>query len=624
MKATVTLVTAALVCAVATMTAHAASDVRLVEAKSGRFPQRAYVLTLPRRASLQAGSVNVTENGQPVAHLEVAPAGQSANAFGTVLVIDASNSMRGGPIASAMAAARTFAARRNAGQEIALITFNHSEHVVLPFTADRGEINAALRTQPQLGNGTHIYDAVKAAVDLVHNAGITAATIILLSDGADVGSHAKLSDATAAIRSARIRLYAIGLRSSAFEPVPLSSLAAAGQGSLSVADSPSSLGRIYDALGFKLANDYLVRYDSFALPGREVSVHVSVAGFGAASAGYRSPALSVNVRGPAHQTLADKVLKSWLTSLFLVLCFMYLVFFAFSRALGRPNRSLQSRLGEFVSITREDERRRREEVRAALQRKQNSLLSQLSFWETFTSDAELAGVRVAPARLVLWAIGGGFLLAILGTAVSGSGFAVLLIVVPVIGLRMYVRRKLRRTRDAFGDQLADNLEVLASALRAGHSLVGALAVVVENADDPSRSEFQRVLADEQLGVPLEDALGVTVVRMANRDLDQVAVVVVLQRDAGANSAEVLDQIVDNIRARQEIRRLVSVLTAQGRMARWIVSLLPVGLLLVISLLNPSYMTPLWHGGVGHAFLALAAIMIVAGSLIIGRIIDIDA
>ena len=89
MKATVTLVAAALVCAAAAVTAHAASAVRLVEARSGQFPQRAYVLTLPRRASLAAGTVRVTENGQPVAHLEIAPAGQSANSFGTAVLLEA-------------------------------------------------------------------------------------------------------------------------------------------------------------------------------------------------------------------------------------------------------------------------------------------------------------------------------------------------------------------------------------------------------------------------------------------------------------------------------------------------------------------------------------------------------
>ena len=82
----------------------------------------------------------------------------------------------------------------------------------------------------------------------------------------------------------------------------------------------------------------------------------------------------------------------------------------------------------------------------------------------------------------------------------------------------------RRKRRAFAEQLPDNLDVLASALRAGHSLVSALNVVAEDATEPSKSEFRRVLAEEQFGVQLEDALKVAVERMQNQDLDQVALV----------------------------------------------------------------------------------------------------
>jgi len=159
-------------------------------------------------------------------------------------------------------------------------------------------------------------------------------------------------------------------------------------------------------------------------------------------------------------------------------------------------------------------------------------------------------------------------------------------------------------------------------LRAGHSLVGGLSLVVNDASEPSRSEFQRVIADEQLGVPLEDALGTVARRMNNRDVEQVALVSSLQRETGGNSAEVLDRVVENIRERQELRRLVHTLTAQGRFSRWIVSLLPVGLLLLISVINPSYMKPLFHHTSGKVMLTIGAVMIVAGSLVIKKIVDI--
>jgi tight adherence protein B len=166
------------------------------------------------------------------------------------------------------------------------------------------------------------------------------------------------------------------------------------------------------------------------------------------------------------------------------------------------------------------------------------------------------------------------------------------------------------------------LQVLASALRAGHSLVGALSVVVDDCPSPSRAEFRRIIADEQLGVPLEEAFGVVVRRMENTDLQQVALVAALQRETGGNTAEVLDRVCETIRQRFELRRMVKTLTTQGRMSRWVVSLLPVGLLALITLINPEYMAPLYSNAAGRILLLIAAVMVVSGSIVIRKIVDI--
>jgi tight adherence protein B len=210
---------------------------------------------------------------------------------------------------------------------------------------------------------------------------------------------------------------------------------------------------------------------------------------------------------------------------------------------------------------------------------------------------------------ILYAVGGSIL------------FAPLALGIPLV-VHSAVDRALERERRLFADQLPDNLQVLSSALRAGHSLVGSLSVVVEDCSEPSRSEFRRVVADEQLGVPLEEALGVVARRMASIDLGQVALVSALQRETGGNTAEVLDRVAENVRGRFELRRLVKTLTAQGRMSRWIVSFLPVGLLVLITLVNPEYMQPLYTHTFGRVLLALAAVMVVAGSLVIRRIVNI--
>jgi tight adherence protein B len=164
--------------------------------------------------------------------------------------------------------------------------------------------------------------------------------------------------------------------------------------------------------------------------------------------------------------------------------------------------------------------------------------------------------------------------------------------------------------------------VLSSALRAGHSFVGALSVVVNDAPEPAKTEFSRVVADEQLGVPIEDALRVVVERMDNRELEQVALVASMQRESGGNTAEVLDRVTETIRERFELRRNVKTLTAQGRMSRWVLTALPISLFAFISLVNPTYMHVLTQSVAGKVLLVLAAISVTAGSLIIKRIVDI--
>ena len=96
----------------------------------------------------------------------------------------------------------------------------------------------------------------------------------------------------------------------------------------------------------------------------------------------------------------------------------------------------------------------------------------------------------------------------------------------------------------------------------------------------------------------------------------------LQRQTGGNTAEVLDRVTETIRERFELRRTVRTLTAQGRLSRWVVSLLPLFLLLVISLLNPHYIHPLVATLPGRIAIGFAAVMVVSGSLVIKRIINI--
>src|SRR5262249_53186962 len=242
------------------------------------------------------------------------------------------------------------------------------------------------------------------------------------------------------------------------------------------------------------------------------------------------------------------------------------------------------------------------------------------WWTRYKESVTFSEIGLTPTQLVF-------------ATVVLTGFAMWLLsfIAPILilagllvplAVRGFVHSRISRKQRRFRRPLPANLDVLASGLRAGHSLVGALSVVVNDAPEPSRTEFQHVIADEQLGVPLDEALGKVAKRMNSRDMEQVVLVASVQGEAGGNVAEVLDRVTESIRERQEVRRLVRVLTAQGRLARWIVSALPVGLLIMISLLNKGYMKPLFTHATGQIALVFAALMIIAGSVVIGRIVDI--
>jgi len=111
-------------------------------------------------------------------------------------------------------------------------------------------------------------------------------------------------------------------------------------------------------------------------------------------------------------------------------------------------------------------------------------------------------------------------------------------------------------------------------------------------------------------------------RMDCRELEQVALVAALGRETGGNTAEVLDRVNDGIRERFGLRRLVKTLTAQGRMSRWVVSLLPVFLFIIINLINPDYMQPLFDNTLGRVLLIVSGLMVIAGSFVIKKIVDI--
>jgi tight adherence protein B len=595
---------------------------KLTESTTSGFPDKAYLLTLARTQALNTSNVDVTENGGSVTALGVTPPGGDKS--GAILLVDASNSMQGAPIQNAMAASRAFLAERKKDLPVAIIVFGPDDSVLSNFTTDSAELQQAVAKTPATSEGTHIYDALINAVNKAKDQGLERTTIVLLSDGTDVGSTASRAEALEAATGANVRVISVGLSSPQYDSATLKSLAGGTGGRYVETATPAELQPIFQEIGQQLSNEYEVTYRSLLPPQQKANVQVTVAGHAPAAATYTTPTLALEPQGTFEQDWVDDAITSPWLMIFVVVAVLALVGFAIFSAIDVRNRSLRRRMAQYVTVpSEEDSRLRRAEVAQILADTAHRTVKGQRWWQRFESDVELAGFGMSALAIAGWTIVGGILASIVAAIVLQSLWGLLVGLAAPFVTRWFVSRKVSKMRRAFEEQLADNLDVLAGAMRTGHSTMGALSVMVDSAIEPSKSEFRRVLQDEQLGVPLDDALLVMARRMQSYDAEQVALVMRLQREAGGNTAEVLDRVAEVIRGRMELRRLVEVLTAQARISRWILTGLPIFVLLALAFTGGDYLDPMIHSLVGQIALVAGAILVLIGSLWIKQIAKLD-
>lgn len=603
-----------------------AAGPQLSEIAGARFPDRAYALTLPRELSLSDADVRVMEDGRPVQGVTVRQAtGPDARRFGVVLAIDTSGSMHGRPLRSAVESARAFVRRVEPAQPVALIAFGADVRVASGFTTDKAALERALDGVTRTtGRGSRMLDASARAVELIAGAKMTSGSAVVLTDGADRRSQATTDQVAGAAKAAGARLYAVGVDSPGTDFGALNVLAARTHGEFSAASSLPELARVYDRLGARLAHQYLIRYRSSAPRNRSVQVTVEVDGLpGAAGAAYASPPPRANERPPFEPSRADTVWLSPGALLAIAVAAAGLFVLALWLVLRPRATTLRHRIAPYVG---EEENReaaaRREALLRGGTRKAERTLENARWWPGFVEKLDVARISVAPQKLLGWiAVGTIALLVLLALATGSAIIALLALGVPLVA-RSLLERRVAKQRKLFTEQLPDNLQVMASAMRAGHSFSGALSVVVADAPEPTKAEMARVVADERLGVPVDVAMANVVRRMASKDLEQVALVATLQRETGGNTAEVLERVTETIRGRLEVRRLVNTLTAQGRLSRWVLTAIPCCLLAFISVINPGYVAPLYTTPIGKGLLGVAGALVVAGSLVIKKIVNI--
>jgi len=244
----------------------------------------------------------------------------------------------------------------------------------------------------------------------------------------------------------------------------------------------------------------------------------------------------------------------------------------------------------------------------------DSLLRRRRDAETHVAVLERAGVTM---RLQDFA-----LVMLVGALVVFNGFWIADL--PLIGLVLAAALPLvtravlgvmaGRRKQVFADQLDDSLQLMSSSLRAGHSLMQALGSVARDAEEPTAGEFARIINEARVGRELSDALKETAARMDSEDFVWVTQAIAINREAGGNLAEVLDQVGHTIRERNQVRRQVASLSAEGKLSAYILIALPLGVTAFLSVTNPSYLAKFTQSLTGYALIVTAVLLLVVGAV----------
>jgi tight adherence protein B len=247
----------------------------------------------------------------------------------------------------------------------------------------------------------------------------------------------------------------------------------------------------------------------------------------------------------------------------------------------------------------------------------------LSRWFNLTRLFEQANVSMTVTKFVGVCVGVGAGSTAL-CLYAGINYAL----APMVGLTFgalpvaWLLFKRKRRLKKFAAQLPEALELVARALRAGHSLASGFRLVASETSDPIGSEFGRVFEEQNLGIPFEEALKSMTERIDNLDLKFFVTAIVLQRQTGGDLAEILDKIGHLIRERFKIWGQVQALTGEGRLSGIVLLALPPMLFVAVYRMNPDYLMLLFTDDLGKKMLIGGIVMQLFGALVIRKIVNI--
>jgi len=615
------LVLASAALAALTLPAVTAAGVRVNGLDFGAYPlMRATVVT----SVPVSRAPTVRENGLPVAGLQAVNLGRSKN---VVLALDTSRSMAGRPLAEAAAAAASFVGSKPASDRIALVTFGNKAVQQSGFSSATIDADNALRTlSVSSRSGTALWDAVQVSARMLapKEGG---KVVVLLTDGDDVGSASSEAAAISALHKAGAVVYPIAFGSHA-NTVGLKELASQTGGSFHGAGNAKALQSIYASIAKELRRTWRIAYLTTSRPGDMIKLEATVGKLGSdvASASVPGTGGSADAQTKPSPLLPSPVYGKAGDLLFTLLAALLVLGAGLLIASTVRGSWLKQRLAPHIESGRRTAKKRtgreRLEMFNGLFKATENAFGHRRQWRNLQLLLERADLPLRTVEFTWLLIGCSFVFAVLAALTGRSTLVILaMFLVGAFLPYFFVWFKAKRRMQAFEDQLPDLLITMAASLKAGHSFKQGIQSVVDEGQEPAAKELRRVLTDTQLGRPMEEALQETADRIGSKNFSFVITAVNIQRQVGGSLAGLFDMVADTVRDRQQFARKIRSLTAMGRASAYVLLALPFFIAFAITLLNPSYMDPLYHSHAGHVLIALGMTMMVFGSLVLQRIVS---
>jgi tight adherence protein B len=306
-----------------------------------------------------------------------------------------------------------------------------------------------------------------------------------------------------------------------------------------------------------------------------------------------------------------------------------LLMVGFDRALRHDRTALDKRLrrygGRAYQMTDEEQKQAASAaVTQLLAKRVEASISGRTFAAALQTDLARANLKLTVGEFLIVQVAAAAVVGMLAWLISGalfvgSIFGALGWFIPKIWLG---RRQAGRLK-AFNNQLGDTISLMSNSLRSGLSLVQSMEMISREAEAPISEEFQRVVREIGLGVGPQEALIHLGRRVASDDLELLIIAILVQFEIGGNLSRILDSIASTIRERVKLQGEIRTMSAQGRMAGWVLSGLPVAIGGLLMLIAPSYMGALFTPGPWLVLPVAGLIGVIMGSVVINKLVAIE-